>query len=114
MTSFRVLACSTAALWAATTVLAPAAQAADALPRLHADPARTSVSGLSSGGFMAVQYGVAFSASVQGIGVVAGGPYGCASVNVGGILTCLSGQPSGDASWASVQALALAGEVDPA
>lgn len=27
---------------------------------------------------MAVQYAVAFSASVQGVGVVAGGPYRCA------------------------------------
>jgi poly(3-hydroxybutyrate) depolymerase len=111
-TPLRTLALALA--FAGAAALAPEADAADALPRLHADPARTSVSGLSSGGFMAVQYGVAFSASVQGIGVVAGGPYGCASVNVGGILTCLSGQPSGEASWASVQALALAGEVDPA
>lgn len=31
---------------------------------------------------MAVQYAVAFSASVQGVGVVAGGPYRCA-VTVG-------------------------------
>jgi len=43
------------------------AGAADALPALHADGARTSVSGLSSGAFMAVQYGVAFSGSVIGV-----------------------------------------------
>lgn len=37
-----------------------------------------SVSGLSSGAFFAVQYGVAFSSEVTGVGVVAGGPYYCA------------------------------------
>lgn len=42
-----------------------------------------SVSGLSSGGYMAVQFDVAFSASVIGAGIVAGGPYFCARANVG-------------------------------
>lgn len=41
-----------------------------------------SVSGLSSGAFMAVQFDVAFSASVIGAGIVAGGPYYCARGNV--------------------------------
>jgi len=36
------------------------------------------VSGLSSGGYMAVQMHVAHSATVKGAGVVAGGPYYCA------------------------------------
>lgn len=36
------------------------------------------VSGISSGGFMAVQYQVALSGSVSGAGVIAGGPYYCA------------------------------------
>jgi len=49
--------------------------AADPPPALGADPSRTSVSGLSSGAFMAVQYQVAFSGSVIGSGIVAGGPY---------------------------------------
>jgi poly(3-hydroxybutyrate) depolymerase len=42
-----------------------------------------SVSGLSSGAFMAVQFEVAFSASVIGAGIVAGGPYYCARGNMG-------------------------------
>lgn len=50
-----------------------------ALPHLGADIRRTSVSGLSSGGFMAVQYAVAFSETTIGAGIVAGGPYGCAA-----------------------------------
>lgn len=90
-----------------------AAATADKLPNLHADPARVSVSGLSSGAFMAVQYDVAFSASVIGIGVVAGGPYNCAWVNPGGITTCMQGTPSGLASYGSASSFAAMGMVDP-
>jgi poly(3-hydroxybutyrate) depolymerase len=94
--------------------LAPlAAGAVDALPALHADGARSSASGLSSGGFMAVQYGVAYSANVVGLGVVAGGPYNCAAVNPGGFTACMTGQPSAERSWASAQAFARLGQIDP-
>jgi len=55
------------------------AQAADAaLPRLKLDPARTTVSGLSSGAYMAHQVHVAFSDHVAGAALIAGGPYHCA------------------------------------
>jgi poly(3-hydroxybutyrate) depolymerase len=55
-----------------------------ALPSYNVDPAFTSVSGLSSGGFMAVQLHVAFSATFKaGAGIVAGGPYYCAQGAVG-------------------------------
>jgi hypothetical protein len=54
------------------------AHGADPLPTLGADAANVTVSGLSSGGFMAVQLHVAHSASVKGAGVAAGGPYYCA------------------------------------
>lgn len=40
------------------------------------------VSGISSGGFFAVQFHVAFSALVQGAGVIAGGPYFASQGNV--------------------------------
>lgn len=50
------------------------------LPALKTGQA--SVSGLSSGAFMAVQFDVAYSASVLGAGVVAGGPYYCAQGNL--------------------------------
>ncbi len=66
---------------------------ADKLPATHADASRVSVSGLSSGAFMAVQYEVAFSASTMGAGVVAGGPYNCAYVNAGGVASCMLGFP---------------------
>lgn len=89
------------------------ALAADKLPALHADAARVSVSGLSSGAFMAVQYDVAFSSSVIGVGVVAGGPYNCAWVNLGGIITCMQGSPSGVASYGAASSFAALGTIDP-
>lgn len=92
----------------------PVAHAAEDLPALSADSTRTSVSGLSSGAFMTVQYGVAFSSSVVGLGVIAGGPYNCAYVNLGGILSCMSGAPSGNFSWMAAQGFASLGRIDPA
>ncbi len=53
--------------------------AAEPLPALGADEARLSVSGLSSGAYMAGQFQVAHSTLVMGAGIVAGGPYGCAN-----------------------------------
>ncbi len=52
--------------------------AAGRLPALGADIERTTVSGLSSGAYMAGQFQVAHSGIVIGAGLVAGGPYGCA------------------------------------
>ncbi|HEY0589813.1 MAG TPA: PHA-depolymerase-like protein [Pseudoduganella sp.] len=51
---------------------------AASLPKLHIKQDETSVSGLSSGAYMAVQFHVANSSFVKGAGVVAGGPYFCA------------------------------------
>ncbi|MET1413565.1 PHB depolymerase family esterase [Roseibium sp. HPY-6] len=55
---------------------------AQTLPELNLDPAQTTVSGLSSGAFMAVQLQVAFSEKLAGAGIVAGGPYGCSEGSV--------------------------------
>lgn len=52
-------------------------QAADTLPELQLTGPVT-VSGLSSGGYMAVQFHLAFSELVDGAGIVAAGPWGCA------------------------------------
>jgi hypothetical protein len=49
-----------------------------ALPVFHAPIEQTSVSGLSGGGFMAVQFSVAYSSIIRGAGIIAGGPYYCA------------------------------------
>lgn len=51
---------------------------APALQAYGADPTQTSVSGLSSGAYMAVQLQVAYSKDIIGAGVIAGGPYYCA------------------------------------
>jgi poly(3-hydroxybutyrate) depolymerase len=62
---------------------AGAASAAVNLPALNIDKTQTTVSGLSSGGFMAVQLHVAYSATfMKGAGVVAGGPFYCAEGSV--------------------------------
>jgi poly(3-hydroxybutyrate) depolymerase/chitodextrinase len=52
--------------------------AAVALPAYNVDASKTTVSGLSSGGFMANQLGTAYSATFKGVGIFAGGPYMCA------------------------------------
>ena len=65
----NVFACATLALQSAF--------AAPPLPALDAST-RATVSGVSSGAYMAVQFHVAHSARVQGVGAIAGGPYYCA------------------------------------
>ncbi len=52
--------------------------AASVLPQLNVDKTKISVSGLSSGGFMANQLGYAYASTFMGVGVFAGGPYMCA------------------------------------
>jgi poly(3-hydroxybutyrate) depolymerase len=55
-----------------------AARGAEPLPSFDVDLGRTSVSGLSSGAYMAGQFHVAFSGTLIGAGIIAGGPYLCA------------------------------------
>jgi len=56
------------------------------------DSSAVSVSGLSSGGFMAVQYHVAYSSEVMGSGTFAGGPYYCAQAQLSNAFTqCMYG-----------------------
>jgi poly(3-hydroxybutyrate) depolymerase len=57
------------------------AHAATSLPTLDVDKNNISVSGLSSGAFMANQLGYAYSSTFMGVGVFAGGPYMCAGHN---------------------------------
>jgi hypothetical protein len=55
------------------------ARASDpALGSFNADITESSISGISSGGFMAVQFATAWSSIIKGVGVIAGGPYSCA------------------------------------
>ena len=52
------------------------------LPTFNVELKETSVSGLSSGAFMAVQFEVAHSSIIKGAGIIAGGPYYCAQNDV--------------------------------
>jgi len=93
--------------------------AVQALPALGAELSGLTVSGISSGAYMAVQFQVAHSKLVRGAGVLAGGPYNCAEGSVRRALTaCMS--PSWWAALPSVadlrsqaEALAKAGRIDP-
>jgi poly(3-hydroxybutyrate) depolymerase len=52
--------------------------AEDRLPALGADLKQTSVSGISSGGFMAAQIATVYSSRFIGAGIIAAGPFYCA------------------------------------
>lgn len=57
------------------------------IPELALDLENVTVSGLSSGGYMATQFQLSHSDWVKGVGVIAGGPYFCAQ---GDITTALA------------------------
>jgi len=69
----------------------------------NVDPNSVSVSGLSSGGFVAAQLGIAYSATFKtGFGVFAGGPFDCARAQ--SYSTCMNNQvPSITAPTANMQ-----------
>jgi poly(3-hydroxybutyrate) depolymerase len=97
------------------------------LPALNADLSQTSVSGISSGAYMAGQFSVAFSSTVIGAGLVAGGLYYC-SGTVGGppyipylstaLSTCMNPAtshvppPVAGISWSDARAFAQWGRID--
>jgi poly(3-hydroxybutyrate) depolymerase len=84
-----------AALAAASVGCAHAAE--PSLPAYNVDIAQTSVSGISSGAFMAVQFGTAWSSTVKGVGAIAGGPLGCSEGSLSEALsTCTGGAPAID------------------
>jgi poly(3-hydroxybutyrate) depolymerase len=58
------------------------AQSLRRLPALGLRADAVTVSGLSSGAYMAGQFEVAYSASVSGAAILAGGPYGCSRGSV--------------------------------
>lgn len=94
------------------------------LPALGANLAQTSVSGISSGGFMAAQLATAYSARFMGVGVIAAGPYYCAgtypelSLVENATTTCMSpATPAvaadGRTSLRNATAFSNAGLIDP-
>jgi hypothetical protein len=108
-------------------ILATAASAeAQKLTSYRIDANGISVSGISSGGFMAVQFHVAHSQEVMGAGVVAAGPYNCANSKKGwppmlaAVLICshlseqmpFLGPPSANKPIADTKAAAQARKID--
>ena len=89
LTKGRALPWATMALCA--LAIARSAAAAPTLEEVakgvNVDASQISVSGISSGGFMAHQFHVAHSDHIMGAGIVAGGPYYCAHGSIAGAVT---------------------------
>ena len=82
-------------------------------PHLTIDLAHTSVSGISSGGFMAAQFHVAFSSIMSGAAIFAGGPYSCSQGSVTTAeTTCTSGSPQVAPLVTLTNQYASAGDID--
>ncbi|MBA4741968.1 MAG: poly(3-hydroxybutyrate) depolymerase [Azoarcus sp.] len=100
-------------------VFSTAVAAAAPLAALDADLRGLTVSGLSSGGYMATQFQVAHSALVRGVGVFASGPYDCAEGDLERALShCMAPAganlpPSPEHTLARIRAHAEAKQVDP-
>lgn len=86
----------------------------------------SSISGISSGAFMAVQFGTAWSSVIKGVGVVAGGPFWCAKADADDAInwytlpimhatgSCMVGPPQDmDDYLAKADAKAVSGDIDP-
>jgi poly(3-hydroxybutyrate) depolymerase len=85
------------------------------IPKLSIDLGQSSVSGISSGGAMAVQFHIAFSSMMKGAAIFAAGPYDCSKGSVQTALTsCTSGSPAPDVASlvAITNQYAQAGAVD--
>ena len=99
--------------------LSSAAGAAEPLPGLSAESSTFTVSGISSGGYMAVQMHVALSSRVQGAAAIAAGPYYCAQGSISTAMNnCMtpgswSPLPSTGVLKAQVERLAIEKRIDP-
>jgi hypothetical protein len=101
---------------------------ADKLRPYAVDRNAISVSGISSGGYMAQQYHVAHSKEIMGVGVIAAGPWDCADTQPGwlplvtaanvcshtvGDQAPFLGPPNLKASIAATKDAARDGQIDP-
>jgi poly(3-hydroxybutyrate) depolymerase len=91
----------------------------------NADIRESSISGISSGAFMAVQFGTAWSSVIKGVGAVAGGPYWCAKADANDIIngytlpvmtatgSCMKGPPRDiNRSFEKADAKSASGDID--
>lgn len=103
---------------------APAAEP-EKLSGYNADIRESSISGISSGAFMAVQFGTAWSSVIKGVGAVAGGPYWCAKADANDIIngytlpvmtatgSCMKGPPRDmNRSFEKADAKSASGDID--
>lgn len=90
--------------------------AAVKLSPYNADPAMSTVSGISSGGYMAVQMHIAYSASfMTGAAIFAGGPFYCTKGSVSTATgSCMTGSPAPSAAESinTTNSYASAGYID--
>lgn len=108
MRSLLVGALLLAALWPGPAV------ALEPLPALAVDSAQTTVSGISSGAYMAVQLHVAHSKDIAGAGAFAGGPYYCARGDLERARSlCMEGAPDPVPLARLTREWAAAGRIDP-
>jgi hypothetical protein len=118
----------TAAALICSAIISRVAAEPAALRSYNAPIGESSISGVSSGAFMAVQFATAWSSIIKGVGVVAGGPYWCAKADAYDAITwywgplrratgpCMKG-PVSDLNvpglMAKADSKAAAGEIDP-
>ena len=99
-----------------------------ALRGYNAAVGESSISGISSGAFMAVQFATAWSSVIRGVGVIAGGPYWCAKADADDIVSgytlpvlnatgqCMKGPPPTidlNLLLTKAEAKAASGDIDP-
>jgi poly(3-hydroxybutyrate) depolymerase len=96
-------------------IIASTASAQVNLGSFNVNPNTVTVAGVSSGGFMAVQLQVAYSKSIFGTAVFAGGTYFCAQYDLADWVTaCTTGFGVPVASLASfTNSESAAGQIDP-
>jgi poly(3-hydroxybutyrate) depolymerase len=103
----------------------PALAEPEKLSGYNADIRESSISGVSSGAFMAVQFGTAWSSVIRGVGVVAGGPYWCAKADANDVMngytlpvmtatgSCMKGPPRDmSRSFEKADAKSASGDID--
>jgi poly(3-hydroxybutyrate) depolymerase len=110
----------------AFAAIAAAPALAEPLSGYNAEIGESSISGISSGAFMAVQFGTAWSSVIKGVGVIAGGPYWCAQADADDFInnytlpimhatgSCMVGPPPDlSSAFAKAEAKAASGDIDP-
>nr|WP_294523713.1 PHB depolymerase family esterase [uncultured Rhodopila sp.] len=113
-TSFKCSLIATAVLVAAAGT---AAAQATPLTAYNAASAESSISGISSGAYMSVQFATAWSSVIKGVGAIAGGPFGCSGGwSSTALSTCMGGAPKADLNALSslIDTLGNSGAIDDA